>query len=56
MMNNKEDLNSLKEVGKGLVLLHVSAYSIPGRPAPASPTEDRYQEFFDILREIGFER
>ncbi|HHT91912.1 MAG TPA: sugar phosphate isomerase/epimerase [Clostridiaceae bacterium] len=55
MMNNKEDLNSLKEVGKDLVHVHVSAYSIPGRPAPASPTEDRYQEFFDILREIGFE-
>ncbi|NLN04844.1 MAG: sugar phosphate isomerase/epimerase [Clostridiaceae bacterium] len=55
MMNNKEDLDSLKEVGKDLVHVHVSAYSIPGRPAPSSPDEDRYKEFFDILREIGFD-
>lgn len=55
MLNNKEDLNSLKEVGKDLVHVHVSSYAIPGRPAPKSVAEDRYQELFDILREIGYD-
>ena len=55
MRNNNEDFNTLKEVGKDLIHVHISGFTT-GRTFPMKVSEDRYKEFFDVLKEIGYDK
>lgn len=54
MRNNGEEFDILREIRDNLVHVHLSCYT-SRRKFPVAANEDRYKEFFDILREINYE-